>query len=115
MKFCLALFTTVLGLASAAPEWDDSNKCMPGTFDAACVAQSESFFHVKLFYNRKKGLTPEEFNKYWAYEHAEKAKDFHVRLGVMRYNQVRSSNHPPALPCFPLKQIMLHIFGAILG
>jgi hypothetical protein len=96
MKFSHALLTTFLGLASAAPDWTDSDKCMPGTFDAACVAQSESLFHVKLFYNRKQGLTPEEFNKYWAYEHAEKAKGFHVRLGVMRYNQVSyHASHSP--------------------
>ena len=44
--------------------------------------KTEQLFHVKLFYNRKPGISPEEFNRYWAYQHAPLAEPFHLRLGV---------------------------------
>jgi hypothetical protein len=48
----------------------------------------ERMFHIKLFYNRKEGITPEEFNRYWSQNHVATAKDFHQRLGVVKYSQV---------------------------
>lgn len=48
----------------------------------------ERMFHVKMFYNRKKGITPEEFNSYWANKHAALVTNFHLRIGVVKYSQV---------------------------
>jgi hypothetical protein len=95
MRLSTLLFPLVAGLsfASLLPKsktWTDSDVC----YDAKCIMSTEKLYHVKLFYNRKEGITPEEFNKYWAYEHAEKAKNFHVRIGVVRYNQVGTSTSP---------------------
>jgi hypothetical protein len=59
--------------------------CRPNT---ACTMALEKLFHAKLFYKRKEGITPEEFNQYWAYNHTALVQDFHVRLGVVKYSQV---------------------------
>jgi hypothetical protein len=51
----------------------------------------ERMFHIKLFYNRKQGITPEEFNSYWANNHSALATNFHLRMGVVKYSQVCAS------------------------
>jgi hypothetical protein len=65
-----------------------AKECCCLTYKAACTMNMERMFHVKLFYNRKKGITPEEFNDYWANKHAALATNFHLRLGVVKYAQV---------------------------
>lgn len=59
------------------------------TYKAACTMNTERMFHIKLFYNRKQGITPEEFNSYWANEHAALTTPFLLHLGVVKYSQVR--------------------------
>src|ERR1700754_1126719 len=66
----------------------DVKECCCMTYKAACTMNMERLFHVKVFYNRKKGITPEEFNDYWANKHAALATNFHLRLGVVKYAQV---------------------------
>ncbi|KAG6980233.1 hypothetical protein FocnCong_v009785 [Fusarium oxysporum f. sp. conglutinans] len=51
----------------------------------------ERVFHIKLFYNRKEGITPEQFNAYWANNHTKTAGDFHLRFGVYKYSQYHST------------------------
>ncbi|CAH0057180.1 unnamed protein product [Clonostachys solani] len=65
--------------------------CCCMTYKAACTMNMERVYHVKLFYNRKQGITPEEFNRYWAYDHAALATPFHLRLGVVKYSQYHST------------------------
>lgn len=67
-------------------------ECCCLTYKASCTMNTERMFHVKLFYNRKKGTTPEEFNDYWANKHAALAANFHLRLGVVKYAQVCTNN-----------------------
>jgi hypothetical protein len=67
----------------------DTCCCM--SYKNACTMNTERMYHVKLYYNRKPGITPEEFNRYWAYEHAPLAEQFHLRLGVQKYMQVIQS------------------------
>ena len=74
-------------LGQAIPSWTDSTDCIE-CYRPNCTMSTEKLWHVKLFYNRKQGITPEEFNRYWAYEHGPRVQDFHLRLGVVRYNQV---------------------------
>ena len=62
--------------------------CCCLTFKASCTMNLERAFHVKLFYNRKKGIAPEEFNDYWANKHSALATNFHLRMGAIRYSQV---------------------------
>lgn len=73
--------------ARAVPSWTDTTDCTD-CYRSNCTMSTEKLWHVKLFYNRKEGMTPEEFNRYWAYEHGPRAENFHLRLGVVRYNQV---------------------------
>lgn len=58
------------------------------TYKAACTMNMERMFHVKIFYNRKQGITLEEFNSYWANNHSALAEPFHLRLGVVKYSQL---------------------------
>ncbi|KAH7121257.1 EthD domain-containing protein [Dendryphion nanum] len=51
----------------------------------------ERLYHIKLFYNRKPGITPEEFNSYWANNHTALATNFHLRMGVVKYSQYHST------------------------
>lgn len=44
-----------------------------------------------MFYNRKQGITPEEFNSYWANNHSALAVNFHLRIGVIKYSQYHST------------------------
>lgn len=69
----------------------DSCCCM--SYKPECIMNTERMFHVKLFYNRKKGISPEEFNQYWAYKHAALAEQFHLRIGVYKYSQVWNQLH----------------------
>ncbi|CRK24010.1 hypothetical protein BN1708_003702, partial [Verticillium longisporum] len=98
MKSAAAL--SVASLVSAtygsfAPYANTTVPAMPGaldqccclTYKAACTMNMERMFHIKLFYNRKQGITPEQFNHYWAYNHAELATPFHLCLGVVKYSQ----------------------------
>jgi hypothetical protein len=68
------------------PSAPDGCCCM--SYKSACTMNLERAFHIKLFYNRKEGITPEEFNQYWAYNHSAIATPFHLRMGVLKYNQV---------------------------
>lgn len=65
-----------------------AEECCCLTYKASCTMNMERMFHVKLFYNRKKGTTPEEFNDYWANKHSALATNFHLRMGVVKYAQV---------------------------
>ncbi|KAF3355775.1 hypothetical protein VdG1_06824 [Verticillium dahliae VDG1] len=67
------------------------DQCCYLTYKAACTMNMERMFHVKLFYNRKQGITPEQFNHYWASNHAELATPFHLRLGAVKYSQYHST------------------------
>lgn len=58
------------------------------TVDPVCTSYQEKLYHMKMYYNRKNGTTPEEFNRYWAYEHGKLTQPFHIRIGVIKYMQV---------------------------
>lgn len=58
------------------------------TSNPVCTSYQEKLYHMKMFYNRKNGTTPEEFNRYWAYEHGKLTQPFHIRIGVIKYQQV---------------------------
>jgi hypothetical protein len=93
----IPFFVAVQCVANPYPTTSYPNATMPEeccclSYKAACTMNMERMYHVKLFYNRKQGITPEEFNSYWANRHAALARDFHLRIGVVRYNQVCS--HP---------------------
>jgi hypothetical protein len=74
--------------AVSAPEPATSAECCPFTYKPTCTKNLERVFHIKLFYNRKEGITPEQFNAYWANNHTKTAGDFHLRFGVYKYSQV---------------------------
>lgn len=59
-----------------------------------CTSYQEKLYHMKMFYNRKNGTTPEQFNRYWAYEHGKLTHPFHLRIGVIKYHQVRIRRPP---------------------
>lgn len=65
------------------------------TYKPTCTMNMERMLHVKIFYNRKEGITPEEFNRYWSNEHAKLATPFHLRIGVVKYSQVRFPIYSP--------------------
>lgn len=97
MKFnTLLLALPIVAAQCASNSWPDNNanvtnpeECCCMTYKASCTMNIERMFHVKLFYNRKQGITPEEFNDYWANHHAALARSFHLRIGVVKYSQVR--------------------------
>ncbi|KAG6995010.1 hypothetical protein FocnCong_v016659 [Fusarium oxysporum f. sp. conglutinans] len=77
--------------AVSAPEPATSAECCPFTYKPTCTKNLERVFHIKLFYNRKEGITPEQFNAYWANNHTKTAGDFHLRFGVYKYSQYHST------------------------
>ncbi|KAF5676116.1 hypothetical protein FHETE_2243 [Fusarium heterosporum] len=74
-----------------SPEPITSAECCPFTYKQTCTKNLEKMFHIQLFYNRKQGITPEEFNRYWSNNHVKNAGDFHLRLGVYKYSQYHST------------------------
>ncbi|RFN52331.1 hypothetical protein FIE12Z_3401 [Fusarium flagelliforme] len=68
-----------------------SAECCPFTYKQTCTKNLERMYHIQLFYNRKKGLSPEDFNAYWANNHTKTAGDFHLRMGVYKYSQYHST------------------------
>ncbi|KAF4996989.1 hypothetical protein FDECE_12228 [Fusarium decemcellulare] len=64
------------------PNTTGAHDCCCLTYKPSCTMNQERMFHIKLFYNRKQGITPEEFNHYWANGHAELTKPFLLRVGV---------------------------------
>ncbi|KAH6990019.1 EthD domain-containing protein [Ilyonectria destructans] len=66
-------------------------ECCCMTYKASCTMNMERMFHIKIFYNRKQGITPDEFNSYWANNHSALAEPFHLRLGVVKYSQYHST------------------------
>ncbi|KAM0392361.1 hypothetical protein ACHAPZ_010844 [Fusarium culmorum] len=101
MKFTNFLFM-VLPLASAAksinkpgtdyvPQPATSEECCPFTYKATCTKNLERMYHIQLFYNHKKDITPEKFSAYWANNHTKTAGDFHLRQGVYKYSQYHST------------------------
>ncbi|SPO04117.1 uncharacterized protein DNG_06800 [Cephalotrichum gorgonifer] len=92
----LSTFLATLPLAAAhsqsrrrcSKHHPDPEKCI---FQPVCTVTTEEMFHIKQYYNRKPGMTPEEFNRYWAYEHAARSRPMHLRLGVFRYSQYHST------------------------
>ncbi|KAM0186992.1 hypothetical protein ACHAPI_011420 [Fusarium lateritium] len=68
-----------------------SAECCPFTYKQTCTKNLEKMYHIKLFYGRKEGVTPEEFNDYWANSHVKTAGDFHLRMGVYKYSQYHST------------------------
>lgn len=58
------------------------------TVDPVCTSYQEKLYHMKMYYNRKNGITPEEFNRYWANEHGKLTQPFHIHIGVIKYLQV---------------------------
>ncbi|KAI1039439.1 hypothetical protein LB505_002602 [Fusarium chuoi] len=68
-----------------------SAECCPFTYKPTCIKNLERVYHIKLFYNRKEGITPEQFNAYWANNHTKTAGDFHLRFGVYKYSQYHST------------------------
>ncbi|KAJ4153551.1 hypothetical protein LMH87_010035 [Akanthomyces muscarius] len=61
------------------------------TVNPVCTSYQEKLYHMKMYYNRKNGTTPEEFNRYWAYEHGKLTQQFHIRIGVIKYMQYHST------------------------
>lgn len=75
----------------SALEPASSAECCPFTYKPTCTKNLERVYHIKLFYNRKQGITPEQFNAYWANNHTKAVGDFHLRFGVYKYSQVSNS------------------------
>ncbi|CAF3447557.1 unnamed protein product [Fusarium graminearum] len=101
MKFTSFLLS-ILPLASAAksknkprtdyiPQPATSEECCPFTYKATCTKNLERMYHIQLFYNHKKDITPEQFSAYWANNHTKTAGDFHLRHGVYKYSQYHST------------------------
>lgn len=44
-------------------------ECCAMSYKPSCTMNLERMWHVKLFYNRKEGMSEDEFNRHWAYEH----------------------------------------------
>ena len=81
-------FTAAYGvIGRATQDWTDCADLLD-CYNPTCTMSTEKLWHVKLFYNRKAGISAEEFNQYWAYKHGPLAEAFHLRLGVVKYNQV---------------------------
>lgn len=78
--------------ADYTPVSATSAECCPFTYKQTCTKNLEKMYHIQLFYNRKQGVTPEEFNSYWANNHVKTAGDFHLRMGVYKYSQVNPSS-----------------------
>jgi hypothetical protein len=72
-----------------APEVPSECCCM--TYKPACTMNMERMYHMKIFYNRKEGLTADEFNSYWANNHTSVVEPFHLRLGIVKYSQYHST------------------------
>ena len=70
-----------------------------GTITPLTPPELERLVHIKLFLKRLPNVTAEEFYEYWATGHLEIVADFHVRVGVRRYIQVR---FPLSIQYFPL-------------
>ncbi|KAF5019810.1 hypothetical protein F66182_8179 [Fusarium sp. NRRL 66182] len=98
----LSRFLAILPLAAAAqnlpqpraqsyPNTTAPEECCCLTYKNACTMNMERAYHIKLFYNRKKGITPEEFSRYWSTKHVELVRPFHLRFGVIKYNQYHST------------------------
>ncbi|KAF4459906.1 hypothetical protein FALBO_13330 [Fusarium albosuccineum] len=68
--------------SASYPNTTGANDCCCLTYKPSCTMNQERMFHIKVFYNRKQGITPEEFNHYWANGHAELTKPFLLRVGV---------------------------------
>lgn len=95
MKFAnLLSFLPLVSATSIKPRTDytpvpaTSAECCPFTYKQTCTKNLERMYHIQLFYNRKKGLSSEDFNAYWANNHTKTAGDFHLRMGVYKYSQV---------------------------
>ncbi|OBS23308.1 hypothetical protein FPOA_03857 [Fusarium poae] len=95
-------FLSILPLASAAksinkprtdyvPQPATSEECCTFTYKATCTKNLERMYHIKLFYNHKKDITPEQFSEYWAHNHTKTAGDFHLRHGIYKYSQYHST------------------------
>jgi len=52
----------------------------------------EKLTRVTVMINRKKGITEDEFNKYWAYKHGPLATEWLLRCGIVKYTQVNHLN-----------------------
>jgi hypothetical protein len=52
------------------------------------MTNTESLIRVSVAVNRREGMTEDEFNKYWAYEHGPLAVDWLLRCKIVRYVQV---------------------------
>ncbi|KAI1069266.1 hypothetical protein LB507_008669 [Fusarium sp. FIESC RH6] len=96
MKFSnLLALIPLVSAAGVKPRTDytpvptTSEECCPFTYKQTCTKNLERMYHIQLFYNRKKGLSSEDFNAYWANNHTKTAGDFHLRMGVYKYSQVR--------------------------
>ncbi|CAI6329125.1 unnamed protein product [Periconia digitata] len=93
----LPIVAASCGAAPPAPQYTNNTdisvpeQCCCLTYKAACTMNMERMFHVKLFYNRKEGITPEQFNDYWANKHTELVTPFHLRIGVVKYSQYHST------------------------
>ncbi|KAH7131244.1 EthD domain-containing protein [Dactylonectria macrodidyma] len=96
--------STLLSILPLAAAYNSSSRCSNNqnnatapeeccclTYKAACTMNIERMFHIKIFYNRKQGITPEQFNDYWANSHRALATPFHLRLGVVKYSQYHST------------------------
>lgn len=47
------------------------DECCFMSYKPSCTMNIERMWHVKLFYNRKPGMSEEEFNQHLAYEHTK--------------------------------------------
>jgi hypothetical protein len=52
------------------------------------MTSTESLIRVSVAVKRREGMTEDEFNKYWAYEHGPLAVDWLLRCKIVRYVQV---------------------------
>ncbi|KAF4435885.1 hypothetical protein F53441_13393 [Fusarium austroafricanum] len=86
---------TAAAKSTCTPEPATSNECCPFTYKQTCTKNLERMYHIQLFYNRKEGITPEQFNSYWANNHTKTAGDFHLRMGYHSTPELRDMLRVP--------------------
>ncbi|KAJ4351920.1 uncharacterized protein N0V89_007264 [Didymosphaeria variabile] len=58
---------------------------------------TEGLIRVTVLVNRRPGMSEDEFNRYWAYEHGPLATDWLRRSGIVRYVQYHTTSEHKAL------------------
>ncbi len=52
------------------------------------MTEPKRLLRLSMMVHRKKGMSEEEFSKYWTQKHAPLVKEWLAKYGVLRYTQV---------------------------